>query len=78
MQTSGVTENLTGVAFRDAKNGWVVGDRGTLLKTSDAGATWSKEKALTEQNLTKIILSKDGKLGWATGRSGAILKYLAD
>jgi photosystem II stability/assembly factor-like uncharacterized protein len=35
---------LTGVLFCDAKNGFIIGDRGTLLRSHDAGQTWLEVK----------------------------------
>ena len=32
---------LTAVAFADATHGWAVGDDGTILATTDGGATWT-------------------------------------
>jgi RHS repeat-associated protein len=40
--TSGV--NITDVKFRDHKTGYVVAANGALLKTTDAGETWTLEK----------------------------------
>jgi photosystem II stability/assembly factor-like uncharacterized protein len=37
-----VTRTLTGVAFRDAKMGIAVGHGGSIVRTEDAGATWSR------------------------------------
>jgi hypothetical protein len=38
-QKSGSTEDLLGVAFRDADHGWAVGTDGTILATTSGGAT---------------------------------------
>jgi photosystem II stability/assembly factor-like uncharacterized protein len=40
--TSGV--NITDVKFRDHKTGYVIAANGALLKTTDAGETWTLEK----------------------------------
>lgn len=40
-QTSGVTVTFRGVSAVDAEVAWVSGSRGTVLRTSDAGVTWS-------------------------------------
>ncbi len=39
---SGVTADLSAIAFADDSYGWAVGQAGTVLKTSDGGATWIK------------------------------------
>ena len=38
---SGTTNNLNGVYLLDSGVAFVVGDAGTILKTTDAGMTWS-------------------------------------
>ncbi len=35
---------LNGVFFHDQKNGWAVGEAGTILATSDGGATWTVQR----------------------------------
>jgi hypothetical protein len=37
VQTSGTTNDLHGVSFTDANNGTVVGDDGTILRTTNGG-----------------------------------------
>ena len=39
--TSGTTNNLNGAYLLDSGVGFVVGDAGTIVKTTDAGMTWS-------------------------------------
>ena len=39
-QTSGTDEDLKSVYFVDDANGWVVGNMGTILKTTDGGINW--------------------------------------
>ncbi|MGD9720439.1 MAG: YCF48-related protein [Pirellulales bacterium] len=34
-----------GLAFADERCGWAVGDLGTILKTTDGGRTWQKQRA---------------------------------
>ncbi len=40
-QSSGTTANLWGVSFVSTSTGMAVGDGGTILYTTDAGATWA-------------------------------------
>ena len=40
-RTSGTSNNLQGVAFADANNGWAVGLSATIVHTSNGGATWA-------------------------------------
>jgi photosystem II stability/assembly factor-like uncharacterized protein len=41
-QTSGVTARLRGVSAVDNRIAWASGSSGTVLRTSDGGATWQK------------------------------------
>ncbi|MEX2027312.1 MAG: YCF48-related protein, partial [Pirellulaceae bacterium] len=38
---------LTSVCFVDADHGWVVGDRGVILATSDGGRNWQLQRSPT-------------------------------
>ena len=40
-QVSGVTVTFRGVSAVDAQTAWVSGSRGTILRTTDGGATWA-------------------------------------
>ncbi|MGH8516174.1 MAG: WD40/YVTN/BNR-like repeat-containing protein, partial [Panacagrimonas sp.] len=40
--STGITRTLTAVAFVDAKVGVAVGHGGTLMRTADAGRTWTR------------------------------------
>jgi len=57
---------LSGVSFVDASNGWVVGDLGTILHTSDGGVTWTEQSSGTTNWLTKVSFT-DTSNGTAVG-----------
>ena len=59
---SGTTSNLNGAILLDSGTGFVVGDTGTILKSTDAGATWTP--------LTFL----DPNQGVAVGDGGTILR----
>ncbi len=63
---------LSDVFFVDAANGWVVGERGTLLRTTDAGVSWSSIDVPTTQDLTAACFT-DASNGWVVGDGEAIL-----
>lgn len=72
---STTTENLLGVHFHDQNIGYVCGENGVLLKTTDAGSTWT---ALTPTITGMIwdmttVPNSDGKVMWAVGENGALL-----
>lgn len=72
-QTSSTGVNLNGVFFQqDGRNGWAVGDGGTVLHTPDAGSTWSRQTSNTSFNLNAVWFT-DANTGWAVGASGTVL-----
>jgi len=50
----GVRNNLNGIFFIDSLNGWVVGDRGMILHTTDAGRSWSRQTLLGNSTDTSM------------------------
>ncbi len=58
--------SLRGVFFLDARTGWVVGDRGTLLHTTDGGSTWRTVPSYTACNLTAVWF-RDRRRGYVVG-----------
>ncbi len=64
---------LYGVCFVDSLNGWVVGDDGIILKTTDGGISWDKKDA----NIGSWLLSVyfiDRNYGWVCGDFGDLRK----
>lgn len=49
---------------------WVVGDGGTILKTSDGGESWEIQNSVEGQNL-KEVCAVDSSVAWAVGNAGA-------
>ena len=54
---SGTTNNLNGAYLLDSGPGFVVGDAGTIVKTTDAGATWSRSHRELRTPYTMFICS---------------------
>ncbi len=65
------TTPFYGIAFTTKDIGWVVGSKGTVEKTTDAGKTWS-EVSLTTKTL-KAIYFLDSQNGWIAGSDGTLL-----
>ena len=63
---------LINVNFADPAHGWAVGDNGTILATSDGGASWAPQKSGTSEYLVGVHFA-DPAHGWAVGRNGTIL-----
>src|SRR4030095_8340903 len=70
---SGTTNNLNGAYLLDSGIGFVVGDAGTILKSTDAGATW---EPLTSgiTNALHDVYFFDATQGVAVGERGRILR----
>jgi photosystem II stability/assembly factor-like uncharacterized protein len=67
--------SLYDVAVRGS-NGWIVGDSGTVFKTSDGGVTWSIEPLpiqLAARWLRAVTLSSNG-IGLAVGAEGLVYR----
>nr|MCU0294777.1 YCF48-related protein [Candidatus Nanopelagicales bacterium] len=64
---------LFDVAFTDTSHGWAVGDGGTILATSDGGATWTAQSSGTTENVLYGVAFTDASHGWAVGGGGTIL-----
>jgi len=70
-QVSGVTSDLSSVHFFDQQNGIVVGDQGTIIKTSDGGTTWTSQTSGTTFSLKDVVFVNTSD-GWAVGNEGII------
>jgi photosystem II stability/assembly factor-like uncharacterized protein len=55
--------------------GFIVGDKGTLLRTTDGGAHWLAEESGTTENLNAIAPVND-TLVYVAGDAGTVLKRL--
>jgi photosystem II stability/assembly factor-like uncharacterized protein len=72
-QNSGVQVNLNGVSFVDALTGWVVGDSGTIIHTTDGGANWVRQSSGVFVNLLAVKFG-DRDTGISVGEHGTILR----
>src|SRR5437762_9462682 len=64
--------NLRGASFVDANTGTVVGEYGTIVRTTDGGNSWTIQFSGTTQNLWAVSF-KDSNKGTAVGEGGTIL-----
>ena len=65
--------SLYGIDFISPSTGWVVGDLGVILKTTDGGQNWNPQ-IIGELTLLVAINFIDSTNGWIVGESGTILK----
>jgi photosystem II stability/assembly factor-like uncharacterized protein len=70
---SGTTSDLNGALLLDSGTGFVVGDAGTILKTTDTGMTWSPLTSGTTNVLYDVYFF-DETQGVAVGERGRILR----
>ena len=75
-QSSGTVNWLYGVSFTDANIGMVVGDWGTILRTTNGGATWTSQPNPMSGvgNVLTSVSFTDANMGTAVGSGGSILR----
>ncbi len=56
---SGVQADLYDIAFSSRAIGWVVGQGGILLRTTDGGHTWKQIPSPTDEDLVKVMARTD-------------------
>lgn len=71
-QVSGTSQHLNGVFMLDVQNGWVCGNVGTLLKTTNTGQNWT-QVSVTANDLNSIVF-KNSNIGVAVGDNGIIIR----
>ncbi len=69
-------EVYRGVSFINSQEGWVVGDYGLILYTTDGGTTWAHMEHPSRINLVAVHAAGPG-LAWMAGDGGLILHYSA-
>jgi photosystem II stability/assembly factor-like uncharacterized protein len=70
------TDNLYGLAFYDAMNGYAVGgtgSKGTMIKTTDGGESWSTVILPNSTNLLRGVCFTGKKIGCAVGYTGTVI-----
>lgn len=63
---------LKAVHFTSVSYGWVAGENGTIMKTTDGGSTWNISNSGTSQTL-RAIFFVDSTYGWACGDQGTLI-----
>ena len=74
-QTSGTTNALYSVSFKNATNGLAVGASGTVSKTTDGGANWATPPSGVPSYIALYsVYFVDANIGWIVGQYGVIIK----
>ena len=71
-QTSGTTAPLTDICFINQDTGWISGWTGTILHTTNGGATWTDQGA-PSTNAYFSVFFIDAQNGWACGYAGRVI-----
>ncbi len=66
-------KQLISVHFINQFTGWIVGESGTLLKTTNSGENWFNLSPGTNQHLLDLFFV-DQFIGWVVGDSGLVIK----
>ena len=75
-QASGTINGLNGVFFLpDGRSGWAVGDAGTVVHTSDAGASWAAQPSGTAFSLNDVWFTTP-TTGFAVGNGGTVMRTI--
>jgi len=69
-----VTVVLRSVCFTDSLHGWVAGDSGTILHTSDGSSHWVLQNSNLLSDITSIFFL-DSMQGWASALNYAVPPY---
>jgi len=74
VQTSNTSRGLNGVFFlANGREGWAVGDAGTVMHTTDAGITWRSQISQASASLNAVFFT-DSDIGWVVGNLGTVLQ----
>lgn len=71
--STGITNTLKAVYFTDPQTGWVAGDDGTILHTTDGGQSWQHQDSSTSSTLLDMFFL-DRNRGWIVGNGALILR----
>ena len=69
---SGTYTGLNDIFFINSTTGWVVGDNGTILYTTNGGETWTPQTSNTTYSLNSVYFI-DADTGWVAGYQGVII-----
>jgi photosystem II stability/assembly factor-like uncharacterized protein len=64
--------SISAVYFRDAKNGWIVGFGGQILRSRDGGVTWKSQKSPVGVTLSSVLFDSSGR-GWIAAGNDMLL-----
>ena len=66
---------MTGVFFSNINEGWIVGNQGLILKTTNGGANWTVEAVGLTSNYLRGVQFTSPTNGYIVGNNKTLLKY---
>ena len=66
-----VRQGLFGTCFATGRDGWMVGELGRILHTTDGGATWERQDAGTKRPFLAVACV-DARTAWIAGKEGSV------
>lgn len=73
-QSSGVTENLYSILVLSDREVYAVGAVGTIVHSTDGGATWKLQHTDIDNDLYTVVRAKCSDALWAVGQWGVVLR----
>ena len=73
-QPTNIPDILEDIFFIDANNGWVVGENGIILHTTNGGDSWGIQTSGTEEKLLSVSFA-DSAVGWIVGGGLRVLVH---
>lgn len=66
------------IYFLDENEGWIVGNSGLVLHTTNGGTTWTIEAEGLAEMMLRGVHFPSSSVGYVCGNEGKLLKYVAD
>ena len=69
------TPSYLDISFSDSLHGWIAGNSGKLIQTTNAGDSWTLQQLNTIQDLTAVY-AIDSLYAWAIGSGGTVFRTI--
>src|SRR6185369_6688828 len=66
-----VRQNLFSTCFASDRDGWMVGELGRIIRTTDGGKSWVRQDAGTKRPFLAMSCL-DAKTAWVAGKEGIV------
>ncbi|MEE1572763.1 MAG: YCF48-related protein [Candidatus Neomarinimicrobiota bacterium] len=72
IQNDELNSDFSAMIFVDTQTGWIVGDDGKIMKTTNGGSSWMDQNTSTSEDLLSVDFTTSTN-GWIVGKNGIIL-----